>query len=245
MGKPLAWGSAVLCALALAACSANLPPLGGRQPERVVLDWPDTGRENRAARGEVMFRQGSESRQPGIVFDQSHSIDGLVISEGFYPQIGADEKYTYHAFQTAPSHDGFGHIPPTRDLLGGWIEAPQAIRVARDRQETCAIFREMLGVPCSRQMSYRRLTKSWLGAADLQRELTYLGRTGDVIHLRFAERSGHFARPERSETLDLRIGADREITVLGARIRVHAADPDAISYTVIAPFTDYWSGRKP
>jgi hypothetical protein len=228
---------------ALSACTA-VPvathlPAGRNLAVRETIDYPEIGSVAQAGIGEDILRQGTFTEVRGIELAKPNKIDAYSLSAGFYPQIAEDERYTYHSYRVSRTTDGYGYIPPARDLLDELLMAPAAIRVAKHKQETCVIVRDLLSTVCDTEYPYRRLSYRHLTQSDLQQKLIYRGRIGDRILIGYSEESGHYARPRSSKQAQYDLGRGDEITYKGARIKVLDADGKAIRYKVLSRLTGW------
>jgi hypothetical protein len=207
---------------------------------RETIDYPEIGSVSQAGLGEEILRQGTFTEVRGIELPGPRKIDSYWLSAGFYPQIGEDERYTYHSYSVGPTTRGYGYMPPARDpVFGDLLKAPAAIRAAKHKQETCLLIRDVLATVCNKKEPYTRVTYRHLTQSDLQQKLVYRGRVGDRILIGYSEASGHYARPASAREAEHDLGQGDEITYKGARIKVLDADGTAIRYKVLSRLTGW------
>lgn len=224
--------------MAASACTVA-PPASNYQPVRGDTAFPAIGRETVAGIGEDLLRKGQYTQTAGIELPEGARILKVRLSPGFYPEIGEDETYSYHSYRTAPAGEGIGYIPPTRDSLGAWLPAPDAVRADKNGQEVCLIYESLGARPCTGNVAFTKVSRQSLGDHDLLQKLIYDGVSDGRIKLRYWEKSGHFARPEATTELEFALKPFTEIAYKGARIRILEADGEKVRFVVLETFPDY------
>lgn len=207
-------------------------------PETRQISFPETGTMQTAAIGDELVRQGTATNTNGAVVDQENNIRGMVLSPGFYPQSGEDEKYVYTSFAIGASADGMGRVTRTGGLFGSNIY-PQSIRFAKEKQETCAVGPGAYGITstnCDTERAYRFEKRPILSTNNFQQTLIYSGRVDDRIKISYREFSGSTARPAFSNEAEYDLSESDTIAYRGATLKVISADNQSIQYEVISNF---------
>ena len=185
--------------------------------------------------GGAMLKQGTSTETKGLVLNQKNNINNYTFSKGFYPQIGEDEKYTYHSYQMGPGLNGFGGLMITGGLFGPMQNDAVSLRATKGSTQLC-VDRSMGAKACDTEIGYRRTTRPIISESNFQQTLLYSGRVGDRIKVGYREFSGNTARPAFSNEVDYDLSQSMEIAYKGAIIRVEEADNKKIRYTVIKNF---------
>ncbi|AWW75862.1 hypothetical protein CD351_05692 [Erythrobacter sp. KY5] len=226
---------ATLCMLSIVGCTTIQT---NYVPETRQISFPQIGSEQTASIGEEMVKQGTATTTNGAVTNRENNIRGVVLSPGFYPQIGEDENYIYTTFGGAGSPSEFGRVITTGNLFGSNV-LPQSIRFAKNKQETCAVGPSTYGITsanCDSEFSYRFEKRPIVSANNFQQTLIYSGRVGNRIRISYREFSGSTARPAFSNEAEYDLSESEFIAYRGARLRVLNANNESITYVVESNF---------
>lgn len=207
-------------------------------PERTQISFPQIGTTQTVTLGEQMLKQGTATTTKGVQLQQENNIGGFVLSPGFYPQQGEDEKYVFTTFDTRSNDPDVGTVTLGGGVFGQ-VVLPRAIRFSKAKQETCAISPNMYGMNqpvCDTEYGYSFGERPFVSANDFQQTLIYSGRVGDRIRISYREFSGSLARSAFTNEAEYDLSDSNIIAYKGARLRVIEADNESITYEVISNF---------
>ena len=207
-------------------------------PETRQISFPAIGVERSASIGDELVRQGTATQTNGAVTRRENNIRGMVLSPGFYPQIGEDDKYIYTSFSTGNASGEMGRVTVTGSLFGSNV-FPQSNRFAKEKQETCVVGPAAYGIVqsnCDSEHSYNFEKRPTVSSNNFQQTLIYSGRVGDRIKISYREFSGNTARPAFSNEAEYDLSESDIIAYRGARLRVIEADNEKIVYSLISNF---------
>ncbi|MCB2082508.1 MAG: hypothetical protein KDD90_00410 [Sphingomonadaceae bacterium] len=207
-------------------------------PETQQISFPELNVERSASIGDELVRQGTATTTNGAVLSSENNIKGIVLSPGFYPQSGEDEKYIFTNFGTGITREGIGKVTVGGGLFGAGIY-PQSIRFSKEKQETCAVGPGSYGITqaaCDTEHSYYFEKRPFLSENNFQQTLIYSGRVGDRIKISYREFSGSMARPAFSNEAEYDLSVSDTIAYRGAELKVLEADNQKIRYLVLSNF---------
>lgn len=202
------------------------------QPKVTNVSFPELNKATSASVGDRMVEQGSSTLMTGITLRQPNNIANRQFSAGFYPQVGEDEKYTYHSFQIGQSYNGMGALTGAMDV--------ETLRASKEKQQLCvmSIMRTLaLGMKmCDTEYAFERSERRVVGPNNFQQTLIYSGRVGDRVKIGYREFSGDMARPAFSNEVEYDLSKSDTVTYKGARIQILSADNETIRYKVLSNF---------
>lgn len=221
----------LLVGLVLAGCTSTKM---NYRPIAEQISFPSTNQPTSVAVGEEMIKQGTSTETKGILLGDVNNINNYKFSDGFYPQIGEDEKYTYHSFQMGPGLNGIGGLQYVAGLLGPSNDAI-SLRATKGSGELC-VDRLFGNKFCDTEHGYERTSRSFVSENNFQQMLIYNGRVGDRVKIGYREFSGNIARPAFSNEVEYDLSQSFEVTYRGARIRIIDANNERIQYVVLSNF---------
>lgn len=233
MSKALQRGWIVAAAVvtALAGCATTKT---NYQPIAEQVSFPALNERTSVAVGEEMVKQGTYVETKGVFLRDVNNINNYKFSAGFYPQIGEDEKYTYHSFQMGTGLNGIGALHFAGGILAPGNDAV-SLRATKGSNELC-VDRTWGAKFCDTEHAYERTTRPMVSENNFQQLLIYNGRVGNRVRIGYRELSGNMARPAFSNEVDYDLSKSSEITYRGARIRIIDANNEKIQYVVLSNF---------
>jgi len=207
-------------------------------PQTTQISFPELNKVNIVNIGDQMLRQGTATTTRGVALVNENNIGGFILSPGFYPQTGEDEKYIYTNFETRSRGDDMGFITINGGLFGQNIY-PRGIRFSKEKQETCAIAPNAYGFSqpvCDTEYSYQATERPIVSSNNFQQTLIYSGRVGDKVRVSYREFSGNIARPAFSNEAEYDLSEAMQIAYKGAKIQILEADNEKIKYEVRSNF---------
>lgn len=207
-------------------------------PETTQISFPELNEVRTASLGDELVKQGTATTTRGAELGMSNNIRGVVLSPGFYPQIGEDKDHIFTSFTTNGMVEGMGRVTMNSSIFGSNVY-PQSIRFHKTKQETCIVGPGAYGITqasCDTEYSYQFTTKPIISANNFQQTLIYSGRVGDRIRVSYRESSGNMARPAFSNEAEYDLSNSDIIAYRGARLRVLEADNESIRYEVLSNF---------
>lgn len=218
-------------AISVAGCATTKT---NYRPVPKQISFPPLNQTASASVGDDMVRQGTYVETKGISLAEPNNIRGYKFSAGFYPQIGEDDKYTYHSYQIGNGLNGMGALQ-----LGGGIFSVGndgvSLRATKGSNELC-VDRVYGAKACDTEHGYERSTRPMVSENNFQQSLIYNGRVGDRVKIGYREFSGSVARPAFSNEVEYDLSVSADVNYKGAKIHIISADNQKINYIVLSNF---------
>ncbi len=224
--------TAAILTIALSAC-ASTPR--NYVPVTTQISYPELSTRTTVSIGSDMLRQGTATVTKGIFLSRENNVNNYLLSKGFYPQIGEDKKWTYHAFQVGTGLNGLGGVTLTGGIFGQTMY-PQSILASKSEQKTCVKDGFIGQNVCDTENGFERVTRPVISENNFQQTLIYSGRVGDRVKIGYRESSGDMARPAFSNEAEYDLSVSNEIAYRGAKIRIIEANNQSITYEVLSNF---------
>ncbi|MDL2286229.1 hypothetical protein LJC24_02155 [Desulfococcaceae bacterium OttesenSCG-928-F15] len=194
------------------------------QPDLSQSDWPKLNQETTVHIGDELLVQGYSMKSKALKIEEH--IDGACydIPSGTYVMTGYDNKRDYFVAVGAG-----GSV-----IRIGLCDPFVGLTVPKDKAGKVCV-RTVFGVNNCYDAKYQIVEIESEHATNYQQSLIYSGMEGKQIKFTYIERQG--GRTNFSNTVSYDLGKSTIINYKGARIQIHSANNEVISYTVLENFT--------
>jgi hypothetical protein len=212
--------TAALCA-GLAGCASmkfNYVPV------RTQSDWPALNQETTVYIGDEMLIQGYSIKRKVLKINMF--VDGICydIPSGIYAMTGDDNERYYFA----ASGSGGGVVK------SGLCDPFLGITVPKYKNGEVCVY-TVAGANLCYNTLYEIIEVESEYSSSYQQSIIYSGIEGKQIKFTYTEKQG--ARTNFSNMVSYDLGKSTIINYRGARIKIHSANNEVITYTVLENFT--------
>ena len=213
----------MLMAVACLGMSGCAKPKMNYVPQVESQDWPELNVQTTVPVGDEMLVQGYLMTHKMLKL--LTSVDGACydIPDGLYRMTGSDEKRLYFL---AHGTKGYVNRSPFCDPFA-------AITTPLDEANKVCVM-TTFGVNSCYDAMYEVVDMETEHDNNVQLSFIYGGRVGDIIKISFIERRAQ--RPSFSHDVTYDLKNSNLVNYRGARLEIHAADNEKITYTVLEGF---------
>ena len=193
-------------------------------PQATQADWPPLGQQTTVHIGDEMLVQGVAIKRKVLLLKTP--VDGACydIPIGVYSMTGDDPKNYYFS-----SMGGMGGV-----IRSALCDPFTGITVPKAKPGKVCVLTVFGATSCYDAQYEIKDIENEMDSGQ-QQSLIYSGMDGKQIKFTYVERSG--GRTGFSNSVSYNLAKSTVINYRGARIQVHSADNEQISYTVLENFT--------